>query len=114
MRARMAAVDWAYHIPWEMLGIRSTFREGSNFSPTEVTYGSQLILPGQFTDAAESPAPSFLADLQTAMSGMPPFATHHNTVPVLPAQSEELLLPVLSWSGKMAPKCHSPPLYDGP
>ena len=89
LRARTATADWADHIPWVMLGIRSTFREDSGFSPVEVTYGSQLTLPGQFIDDAESPSPSFLADLQTAMSGKPPLATRHNAVPALP---EKLML----------------------
>jgi hypothetical protein len=44
-----AAADWHDHLPWVMLGIRASFREDSEFSPAEAVFGSQLILPGQFT-----------------------------------------------------------------
>jgi hypothetical protein len=46
-----------------------SFREDSEFSPAEAVFGSQLILPGQFVNTAESPSPSFLNDLQTTMAG---------------------------------------------
>jgi hypothetical protein len=42
------------------------------FSPAEAVFGSQLILPGQLVNTAESLSPSFLKDLQTAMTGRPP------------------------------------------
>jgi hypothetical protein len=55
-----------------MLGIRASFREDSEFSPGEAVFGSQLILPGQLVNTAESPSPSFLSDLQTTMTGRLP------------------------------------------
>ncbi len=64
--------DWHDHLPWVLLGIRTAFREDSEFSPTEAVYGSQLVLPGQFINTAESPTPSFLRELQTTMTGHPP------------------------------------------
>jgi hypothetical protein len=54
-----------------MLSIRASFREDSKFSPAEAVFGSQLILPGQFINTAESPSLSFLSDLQTIMTGRP-------------------------------------------
>ena len=92
LRARTANVDWADHIPWVMLSIRSTFGEDSDFSPPEATYGSPLTLPGQFLHTAESLSPSLMADLQTAMSGKPPLATRHNAAPAPPTPPEDLKL----------------------
>jgi hypothetical protein len=69
LRSRAAAADWHDHLPWVLLGIRTAFREDSEFSPAEAVYGSQLVLPGQFINTAESPSPSFLRELQTTMSG---------------------------------------------
>jgi transposase InsO family protein len=64
LRARSAAADWHSHLPWVMMGIRTAWREDSPFSPAENVFGSQLVLPGQFLSAPESPSPSFLADFQ--------------------------------------------------
>jgi hypothetical protein len=75
-----------------MLGIRASFREDSEFSPAEAVFGSQLILPGQFINTAESPSPSFLNDLQTTMAGRPPPPTWHNSAPAPSTLPEELLL----------------------
>jgi hypothetical protein len=114
LRARTANADWADHIPWVMLGIRSTFREDSDFSPAEAIYGSQLTLPGQFLNTLESPSPSFLADLQTAMTGEPPLATQHNAAPALPTPPEDLMLArfvLVRHDGAQTPLA---PLYDGP
>jgi transposase InsO family protein len=62
LRSRAAAADWQDH-PWVLLGIRAAVREDSEFSLAEAVYGSQLILPGQFINTAESPSPSFHSDL---------------------------------------------------
>jgi hypothetical protein len=67
LRSRAAAADWHDHLPWVMLGIRTAFREDSEFSPAEAVYGSQLVLPGQFINTAEVPSPSFLRELQITM-----------------------------------------------
>jgi hypothetical protein len=62
-----------------MLGVRVTLQEDSDFLPAEAVIGTQLVLPGQFIDKAESP--SFLKDLQTAMAGRSPPPTRHNSTP---------------------------------
>jgi hypothetical protein len=68
-RSQAAAAHWHDHLPWVMLVIRASFREDSEFSPAEAVFSSQLILPGQFINTAESQSPSFLNDLQTTMVG---------------------------------------------
>jgi hypothetical protein len=57
LRSRGAAT-WHDHLPWEMLGVRATFREDSEFSRAEAVLRSQLVLLGQFVATAE--LPSFL------------------------------------------------------
>jgi hypothetical protein len=79
-----AAADWHDHLPWVMLGIRASFREDSKFSPAEAVFGSQLILPGQFVNAAKSPLSSFLSDLPTTMTGRPPLPMRHNSTQLQP------------------------------
>ena len=79
LRSRAAAADWHDHLPWVLLGIRTAFLEDSEFSPAKAVYGSQLVLPGQFINTAESP--SFLRELQTTMTGRPPPPARHNAVP---------------------------------
>ncbi len=39
LRSRAAAADWHDHLPWVLLGIRTAFREESEFSPAEAVYG---------------------------------------------------------------------------
>jgi hypothetical protein len=90
LRSRATTADWHDHLPWVMLGV--SFREDSEFSPAEAVFGSQLILPGQFINTAESSSPSFLNDLQTTMTGHPPPPTRHNSAPAPSILPEELLL----------------------
>jgi hypothetical protein len=62
----------------------------SKFSPAEAVFGSQLILPGQFINTAESP--SFLNELQTTMAGRPLPSMRHNSAPAPSTLPEELLM----------------------
>ncbi len=78
---RLKDADWHDHLPWVLLGIRTAFREDSEFPPAEAVYGSQLVLPGQFINTVESPSPSFLRELQTTMTGRPPLPARHNAAP---------------------------------
>jgi transposase InsO family protein len=59
LQSRATATDWHDHLPWVMLGIRASFREDSEFSPAEAVFSSQLFLPGQFINSAESLSPSY-------------------------------------------------------
>ena len=92
-----------------MLGIRASFREDSEFSPAEVVFGAQLILPGHFINTAESLLPSFLSDLHTTMTGRLPSPTQHNSAPAPSTLPEELLLArfiLVRWDG-VQPQCWS-------
>jgi hypothetical protein len=74
-----------------------------------------MILPGQFVGTVESPSPSFLEDLQTAMAGGPPPPTRHNSAPAPSTLPEELLLVarfvLVRRDGAQPPLS---PVYDGP
>jgi hypothetical protein len=58
LRARAAGADWFTNLPWVLPGMRSAWREDSEFSPAEAVFGSQLVLPGQFLSTPEPPHPS--------------------------------------------------------
>jgi hypothetical protein len=73
-----------------MLGILVAFHEDRDFSLAESMCGSQLVLPGQFIDTAESPSSCFL--VQTAMAGRSPLMTLHNFSPAMTSLPELLLL----------------------
>jgi hypothetical protein len=77
---RADTADWCNHLQWVMLGILAAFHEDSDFSHAKSMFGSQLVLPGQFVDTAESPSSSFLVQTTNGQIG------HSNgqAVPVLP------------------------------
>jgi hypothetical protein len=114
LRSRAAAADWHDHLPWVLLGIRTAFREDSEFSPAEAVYGSQLVLPGQFINIAESPSLSFLRELQTTMTGRPPPPARHNAAPAPSALPEELLLARFVLVRKDGAQPPLSPIYHGP
>jgi len=114
LRARAAGAEWYHHLPWVMLGIRSAWREGADFTPAESVYGAQPILPGQYMAAPESPSPSFLEDLQSVLGGRPPLATQHKSAaaPVeLPADLLGARFVLVRRDGVQPPLS---PKYDGP
>jgi hypothetical protein len=112
--SRAAAADWHDHLPWVLLGIRTTVREDSEFSPAEVVYGSQLVLPGQLINTAESPSPSFLRELQTTMTARSPPPARHNAAPAPSALPEELLLARFVLVRRDGAQPPLSPIYDGP
>ena len=48
LRARLASSNWVAHLLLVMLGLRSSPKEDSGFSPAEAVYCSTLSLPGGF------------------------------------------------------------------
>ena len=67
------------HLPWVLLGLRTSPREDSATSASEAVYGSDLTLPGQFLEVQESQTNQFYENLKNSMSGFQPVPTHHNT-----------------------------------
>jgi hypothetical protein len=102
------------HLPWVLLGFRISRGEDSEFSPAEAVFGSQLILPGQFLSAPESPSPSFLHDFQGVLAGRSPLQTRHHTTPSPTTLPEDLLLSRFVLVRRDAVQPPLSPLYDGP
>ena len=55
LRARLCGPDWVDHLPWVLLGIRTTPKEDLAASSAELVYGAPLTVPGDFV--ASSPGP---------------------------------------------------------
>lgn len=75
LKARLTGGDWIKELPWVLLGIRTTPKADLDRSPSELVYGENLALPGQFLDKGTvhvlpSSAPATSTHLQTH---------HHNT-----------------------------------
>ncbi len=94
--------------------MRTAWREGSDFSPSEAVFGSQLVLPGQFLSTPEPPSPTFLQDFQGVLAGRSPLPTSHHTTPSPTALPEDLLLSRFVLVRRDAVQPPLSPLYDGP
>jgi len=114
LRARAAGADWYLHVPWVLLGMRTSCSEEADFSPAEAVFGSQLVLPGQFLSTPEPPSPTFLQDFQGVLAGRPPPPTSHHTTPSPTTLPEDLLLSRFVLVRRDAAQPPLGPLYDGP
>jgi len=72
LRARLAGHEWTDHLPWVLLGLRAAPKEDSNISSAELVFGTPLTLPGEFVEAVEPPAASFLSKMQSSTFTPPP------------------------------------------
>jgi hypothetical protein len=114
LRARAAGADWYAHLPWVLLGIRTAWRENSQFSPAEAVFGAQPVLPGQFLSSPEPASPTFLQELQQTLNNRtPPPADHHNRPGPL-SLPEELLLTRFVLVRRDGAQPPLSPMYDGP
>ncbi|MFN9982364.1 MAG: DDE-type integrase/transposase/recombinase, partial [bacterium] len=113
LRARLAGADWQDHLPWVLLGIRSSVPLEGGLSPAEAVMGCQPLLPGQFLSVGEPPLDGFLEELHASSLKVPRPVSHKNTqLPTsLPAQLMAADFVLVRRDGV------SPPLsqpYDGP
>ena len=53
-----------------MLGLGSSPKDDSGFSPAEAVYGSNLSLPDEFLEHSEIPSQSFLRKVDLAIQGL--------------------------------------------
>ena len=66
----LSELDWlalTAHLPLVMLGLQSSPKDDSGFSPAEAVYGSNLSLPGEFLEHSEIPPESFLRKVDLAV-----------------------------------------------
>jgi hypothetical protein len=113
LRARLAGSDWTSHLPWVLLGIRTSVPLEGGLSPAEAVMGCQPLLPGQFLPVGEPPLDGFLEELRASSLKVPRPVSHKNTqLPTsLPAQLLAADFVLVRRDGV------SPPLsqpYDGP
>ena len=47
---------WYYNLPLVLLTIRNTIKQEINYSPAELTFGKNMVLPGDFSIADSTPA----------------------------------------------------------
>ncbi len=59
LKESLASHAWPSHLPWVLLGMRTTPKDDSAVSSAELVYGIPLVLPSEFVDAAEPPAADF-------------------------------------------------------
>ncbi len=71
MKTRLASHEWPAHLPWVLLGMRSSPKDDSAISSAELVYGAPLVLPGEFVDAAEPPATDFLEHMRPSPVSIP-------------------------------------------
>jgi hypothetical protein len=64
--SQLAGVDWLYHQPWVLLGLRAAPKEDSGVSSAELANGAPLTLPGQFLSAEEPPPFDFVELIRSA------------------------------------------------
>lgn len=48
LMARCTGPDWKPQLPWILLGMRTTPKEGLDVSPAEMVYGETIAVPGEF------------------------------------------------------------------
>ena len=82
LMTRCSSPDWAYHLPWVLLGIRTMPKEGLQVSSAEMVYGQPLVVPGEFFPQPLINDTSEIAELQAARWSAQQFApcrpTRHN------------------------------------
>lgn len=54
LMSRCSDTTWSSQLPWVLLGIRTTPKEGLGASPAEMVYGEPLVVPGEFFPDAPS------------------------------------------------------------
>ena len=77
--------SWMEHLPFVLLGLRTSIRADSGCSPSDILYGSPLRLPGDLVAASPvaPPSPSaFAANLRAVMLRSNPMPVVHHGVPV--------------------------------
>ena len=117
LRARGAAENWPAHLPWVLLGLRSTTPEDGSPAPDQAVFGSSLILPGQFVSNSELSIADFLKQMSGILRSAESTVARHNTASgrvapeTLPAGLLSAPTVFVRRDGHVPPLT---PLYDGP
>ncbi|XP_064475553.1 uncharacterized protein LOC135389435 [Ornithodoros turicata] len=71
--------NWVDHLPWVLLGLRSSLKQDLNCSSAELVFGSPLRLPGDFLDSSPKPPPTgddFVTCLRQHFQAVKPALPH--------------------------------------
>ena len=112
LRTRTAGSDWAYHLPWVLLGLWVAIKEDSSLSSAELVYRAPLVMPGQLPGIPESPPAVFREGVRAAPSHL---AGRSPALPQLsmsiPATLADSYFMYVHCSGAKPPPS---PAYSGP
>ena len=113
LKTRLVGLNWFDHLPWVLLGLRTTVKDDLGCSPAELVYGSPIAIPGDCLPTTAAPSTAeHLATLHRAVDRLKPTSTSHHTAPVKPASglppSQHVFI---RRDGHRAPLS---PAYDGP
>ena len=109
--ARCTDSSWFHQLPWVLLGLRTTPKEGLDVSAAEMVYGDPLVVPAEFFPATNTP--DDLRRLQQIVGKFAPVRTTHRSyrktyIPKDLSSSEQVFIRT---------DCHRKPLsapYTGP
>jgi transposase InsO family protein len=113
LRARAAGADWAAHLPWVLLALRAAPHDDSGHSPAEALFGTPVVLPGQFLDAAGGPPPTpdFFREVSQSLHGQRQLYIPNSDPPELPADLLHADMVFIRVDAKQPPLS---PVYTGP
>jgi len=73
LMARCTGPDWHAQLPWVLLGMRTTPKEGLGFSPAEMVFGETIAVPGEFFPSSPNASEtSRLTDLRRTVGRFRP------------------------------------------
>jgi len=82
LMARCTGPDWRAQLPWVLLGIRTSPKEGLRVSPAEMVFGETLVVPGEFFPSSNTAEDSnHLARLRQTVGKYRPCVQTHKTSP---------------------------------
>ena len=73
--ARCTDNRWSDHLPWVLLGLRTTPKDGIGVSPAEMVYGETVSVPGEFfyQNSADESTKFSLEQLRRVVGKFAPF-----------------------------------------
>ena len=72
LMARCASTNWYTHLPWVLLGIRTSVKEDLGTSSAELVYGSAIALPGEFFNPTTSSPTVLLKEIRDSIRSLSP------------------------------------------
>ena len=79
LTARCSGNKWTSHLPWVMLGLRTTPKEGLSYSAAEMVFGEPLVVPGEFFPSMDADQYNIERLRRIAGKFTPSRPTRHNS-----------------------------------